>query len=207
MALPFFLTNVALHALILFSFLTAFFFLFARTIESNAYNSAIERLIDQKTPLVVQQLTPLSQQQLKGFINNLDQTQVDALLMEPDDLTVTNNEYVSTLAGMVLIFELAILLIAIIIFALMYKEPVSILHLLGENLIVFSLVGVVEYLFFTNVITKWVPAKPSLITQTLIDQTKTNIYNQTNPQHSPLGNSFKYPTIPITDYHGSIYSL
>lgn len=47
-----------------------------------------------------------------------------------------------------------------------YKCP-PIYHIVARNILLFSLVGIVEYLFFTNIAVKFVPVKPSHISELL----------------------------------------
>jgi hypothetical protein len=44
-----------------------------------------------------------------------------------------------------------------------------------ENVIIFACVGVIEYLFFTKVALKFVPAPPSLLVTSLINKFKETI--------------------------------
>ena len=44
----------------------------------------------------------------------------------------------------------------------------------GENLLTFTMVGIVEILFFMNIASKYIPAPPSLIYTSLIDGIKAN---------------------------------
>jgi hypothetical protein len=50
-------------------------------------------------------------------------------------------------------------------------------RLFTENLIVFGLMGVIEFLFFTEVAIKYVPVTPNILTQTIMDRIKFRLIN------------------------------
>ena len=45
------------------------------------------------------------------------------------------------------------------------------------NLIIFSITGLIEYLFFANVASKYVPVTPDVISKTMLERAKYNIDN------------------------------
>ena len=68
--------------------------------------------------------------------------------------------------------------IVFIIFVIYYKKngyEINWKHLLIENVILFALIGVVEYLFFTRVASKYIPTSASFISASLIDSVKNQL--------------------------------
>jgi hypothetical protein len=49
--------------------------------------------------------------------------------------------------------------------------------LLIENLIVFGFVGIIEFLFFTEVASKYIPVTPDIMTKTILDRIKYRLNN------------------------------
>ena len=43
------------------------------------------------------------------------------------------------------------------------------------NVIIFSITGIIEYLFFMNVASKYIPVTPDIISNTMLERVKQNI--------------------------------
>lgn len=54
---------------------------------------------------------------------------------------------------------------------------IDIKHLALENLLIFSAVGFVEFMFFKFVATKYIPAPPSLMIKSIINSLQDNLKN------------------------------
>jgi len=69
-------------------------------------------------------------------------------------------------------------LIASIIFIKYYtKYDLKLKHIIITNIIIFSITGFIEYLFFTLVATKYTPFTPDFTAKTVLDRIKYNINN------------------------------
>ena len=75
------------------------------------------------------------------------------------------------LAVLVIIFILVIALNK----ALCHDVPLK--HIIIENLIIFTGIGVVEFMFFKYIILKYIPIKPSFMLEYILDSAKKRIVN------------------------------
>jgi hypothetical protein len=93
-----------------------------------------------------------------------------------EDLTVkTNNDWVFDTIILVNVVMMIGLILSIILIRYNCNICVPVKNILISNIIIFSLVGVVEYLFFTHIALKFVPVKPSVMTLSFIENLKAQL--------------------------------
>ena len=80
--------------------------------------------------------------------------------------------------SMIAIGTCFILFIVLVLFLKYYlKYDIHIGHILLMNIIIFSITGLIEYLFFVNVASKYIPITPDVISNTMLERIKYNINN------------------------------
>jgi hypothetical protein len=90
-----------------------------------------------------------------------------------------NNEiffYMKFINGMLIVF-----FILFLIYLIKSKsiDNGQIINIFIENILTFLFVGIIEFLFFKNIIMKYVPIEPSLLIKSFLDSfQKNNIYNE-----------------------------
>ena len=60
------------------------------------------------------------------------------------------------------------------------KLNINISHILIMNLIIFSITGIIEFLFFNFVASKYIPVTPDTISNTALERLKYNINENEN---------------------------
>ena len=55
------------------------------------------------------------------------------------------------------------------------KHNIEVKHILLENIIIFSFIGFIEYMFFANIAAKYIPVTPDILTTTALDRIKTKL--------------------------------
>ena len=98
---------------------------------------------------------------------------------EPSEYVLEHNKWVKLSAIAVAIVGVVVLGLVLYILYNTCGQCVPLKHILMENVIVFACVGVVEYLFFTRIALKFVPAPPSLLISSLINKFKSSIIENT----------------------------
>lgn len=171
--------NISLHVLILFSFLTIFFFAFISHLEQKTVND---------------QLTNAINNQVDNILNNIDKyvpdgtniewkvindiavkIQNDAIGEAPD---VKQNHRTLMIIGICAIIGLFVIFSSLYVYFGVYKGmDINWKRIVAENLIVFGFVGIIEYLFFTKIATKYIPVTPDLLTKTILDRVKYHLYS------------------------------
>ena len=164
--------NILVHVIILFSFLSVFFFMYISKIESDAFKSELGSLVSNeitnmldKNPAIVFELS-----EIKPVI-----TKFTKMYEKPMRSSLERNIMVKLLAAFTIIILVGILLTMVLTVTYECKEKVDMSHILIENIIIFTFIGVVEFLFFTRVAIKYVPVLPSTMINTMIEATKESI--------------------------------
>ena len=172
--------NVFVHVIILFTFLTVFFILFVSKLTKDMFENEISHLIDENIEKLIMGLDGDTKKNLGLFTKMMP---IDKLIKKyegPSDYVLEHNRWLKLSAVAVSIVGVLILALVLYIIYNSCGRCVPLKHILIENIIVFVCVGVVEYLFFTRVALKFVPAPPSLLVTSLINKFKETIIESSN---------------------------
>ena len=158
------ITNAMLHITILWTVLLCFYKFYISKVETQAFAAQFQSMIDKNVNLSFDIKTKIQS------VNQAYPSMFSGLQTEwskPDGTVVTNNTWLFRV-GFTALAGLVVLLVSSILenrhyAPLAHLAPVGVGNLLTVNLLTFAFVGVVEYIFFTQVISKYVPAPPSLL--------------------------------------------
>jgi len=169
--------NIAVHVLILFSFLTFFYFLFISKVSETAFKTEMENVINSQLPKVLEKR---SNSELDKITNRgLKESQIFAKLEQmynqPSQDIETHNYYVKfiTFGTCLMVFLTIALVVTIQYFSC--GKCISLWKIVLENVIIFSIIGLIEFLFFTKIAMKFIPAPPSLMMKTAFDALKQTL--------------------------------
>ena len=167
-----FLLNLTLHVVILFTILGFIFMFYISNVMKSTIRGQIKDIINDSFSKFI---FSLNKQELnefntflysnKEYFNNLQK-----IYAEPSEATTINNNWVNRSIISTICLLLIIVLIAIIIIKFRCGYNVHITRILIINIIIFFFVGMTELLFFINVITQYIPIKPSYITKKIYTQ-------------------------------------
>jgi len=166
-----FAINILTHCTFLLAIICSVFFLFTEKIMSNAINNQIEDLATDTINDYFYKSTPDNQ---KIIQSSLQQAQLETLLKiyeTPTENRIINNTWIEKFIYLIV----GLLIFAIIIAVLTAKAncgKISVVEILSENIIIFICVGVVEFLFFTKIIIKYIPAYPSTLSNLFVNSLK-----------------------------------
>ena len=161
--------GVILHVLLLFIFLTIFFWTVIRNVESKSLYQELDDNIKKglKDVNIVSELENLGVsgteiqeiQDIKKYYDGY---------FSVEDQTFKNNNSQLLLFNIVIIVLIAFSLFAtIFVRYLICGQTLNFMEIIGENLLVLVLVGIIEYFFFMQIASKFVPVKPSYITEVI----------------------------------------
>jgi len=166
--------NGIFHVLILFTFLTILFFTLVSVLEKKAFDTEIEEQIDNSMDGMFSSLTPEDKYIISEVINTDvggGKSPIDVAIEKystPSEVVVEHNKWVKISAITII---LIILLIVVLIVSVLYfscGKKTGVVDIATENVITFAFVGLVEYLFFTHIAFKYIPAPPSTMVTSLI---------------------------------------
>jgi hypothetical protein len=169
--------NVFLHVLILFTILSALFILYISKLTTDGINKEFINIVNNAfspTELSKIDSNGILKQNLKNIDPVIFSTYINQFNNYPNDLREEINlkikEEIFIVIGALILCCILINLIPIKFFK--YCNGLS--TLLLELLVAFSLVGFIEFWFFTNVAFKYIPVKPSFLNEYI--ETKLKSY-------------------------------
>lgn len=162
--------NIVLHMLILFTFLSLLFFTFISKVEENAFKNEIGDLLGDT-------INGVLRGKKDTVLPVIDEVRpalkyAESVYANPSHESLKQNimiKFMSVFTALLLLTTFAS--IAFTAFA-ECGHSVPLGRLILENVIIFSFVGVVEYLFFVHIAMKYIPAPPSLLVKTIINRVK-----------------------------------
>ena len=163
--------NILTHCTFLLAIICSVFFLFTEKIMSNAINNQIEDLAVDSIDKFYAESTPENQKAIQLGLQHAQLETVLNIYETPSEDRFINNAWVEKL-----IYVIVGLLVFVVIVAIVISKAncgkISVVEILSENIIIFMFVGVVEFLFFTKIIIKYIPAYPSTLTNIFVEQLK-----------------------------------
>lgn len=159
-----FALNIILHVFVLFLALTLLYIFVISPLESKTLQNEVDEKLVEALQTTVQSTSPKQQKSVgeamyvaMPVLNRLAET-----YSQPDTQRQQHNKDVFVRAGLIALFLGILFAIVICILAsCKVKLKSHVLHVLLENLVIFAIIGVVEFMFFQFVAKKFVPTMPS----------------------------------------------
>jgi len=161
--------NITLHVLILFTFLTILFFTVISNYEQQQVKSQLDPLINNgvKSGLVYFNSWWKKNANLFGtsipfpwkMIGEYSKIKMNDNL-EPSEEVINNNDKLRTNSILTVIVLIFVLILLIGYFKYIKKRKIGLKFILNENLLIFSFVGIIEFLFFWFIIKNYNPIYP-----------------------------------------------
>lgn len=165
-----FVLNMVMHSMILFSFLSVFFIYYITTLTDKAFKEEVTHLMDSSLEEASHAI-----KQNKNVQETLEKLPIDNILnsyKKPHKQVQALNKGLFKVVFTVNIMLWVFLVLSLYIFNSILGIGIDIKHVIIENAIVFSIVGVVEYLFFKMIAFKFVPVEPSFISKQFLEKLK-----------------------------------
>lgn len=163
-----FTLNILFHVLVLFTALTVLYITVVAPMESQSLQKEVDTSVQSAIRTAYDKQAPATQQQLQQGLNFA----MPALLKlrkryaGDDPCRVAHNKTVLAQAWTIVGLLAVVFVVAVAVLAasgVSMGRPVA--HIIFENLIIFAVVGVVEFMFFKLVASKFIPVMPSEITR------------------------------------------
>jgi hypothetical protein len=175
--------DIALHVLILFTFLTIFFFTYISKLEKqnldNTTNNAIINNMDSLLDSVDKFQEKLKE--MNKIINidwkaadNIADTLIQNSQGESQKIKENNDKLFK---GSIIAISVAFAFFTGLVIFLKYYMgyDIHVKHILLMNFIIFSITGAIEFWFFQNVASKYIPVGPDFVSNTILERVKYNI--------------------------------
>lgn len=168
--------NIGLHVLILFTFLTVFFFLIISKKEKKSIDGSFGNIINKKVDSLLNNIDKWDNK-IKDF--TIDWSQVNKVAgnitknSQGEDPKITeNNKKLRYIAGGMVGTLILLLILMYLYYVFVKKYKISLGHILVENIVIFAFIGAIEYTFFINIAAKYIPESPDYISTSILDRIK-----------------------------------
>lgn len=146
------LISVTLHVFLLFVFLSILFWTVISPTETQSFTSKLDKSINDLN------YTETVPKEVKEYLLAIYNT---------DDITQNKNNSMLLLLNITIIVLLFIILITQIIFHHLRGGTVEYGKIILENIIILIFVGIIQFLFFKNIASHYIPVKPSYMTDVI----------------------------------------
>lgn len=170
--------DIVLHVLILFTFLTIFFFAYVSKLEKQSLDNTVSDVINNKTNTFLTKFDQLSTKyDVKvnwNIIDNIADNLIKNSQGEVPEIK-QNNDRLFKDSIIAIIAGFTLFIMSVIFLKYYMKYDVHIGHILLLNIVIFSITGAIEYLFFMKVASKYIPVTPDVISNTILERLKYNL--------------------------------
>lgn len=168
--------NILLHMFILFSFLTIFYFVYISNLEKNTIRHLVKKMIYKEVDSILNNIQSqglqIDKKMLNMIANKIDKTQIQG------DINHNNKLRRNAIIIILVIVVVITLLVLYYKFRLGYNLNMN--YIIIMNIVVFVLIGIVEYIFYTNIALKYTPVKQSDISSSVIEDISNYIEAKIN---------------------------
>jgi uncharacterized protein involved in cysteine biosynthesis len=174
------IVNIILHVLILLSILSLLFWFVITKLEKDNITTEVNDNISDYFDNLKENLNEKDKNEIKNIIKNSNNVLEDLkkLYVKPSENNETTNRWVLYSNLLYILLILGILLTIVLTIRLVCKcNDFPFLHILKENIIIFTFVGMIEVFFFLNIALKFIPTKPSLIINSVLNSLKEKFNN------------------------------
>jgi hypothetical protein len=196
---PTFLSDIYIHTLILFTFLTCLFAFYIIKLSTDGFKSHIGDILDNLKPKIEKlNVNTFFQNSnidisLKEFINSpgvktslidinlkniIDKTDVEDKFVKQNNKNINNSLVLINVLLWVFIISIVLLYNGLI---RSHKEcsvydKINWVEEIIQNTIIFSVIGAIEFIFLMTIIIKFIPVEPSFITKYSLERIKNKFY-------------------------------
>jgi len=150
--------SITLHICLLFTFLSAFFWLVISKTETRSINRELEHAINKIKNMDLFKNIP-NRKEIKQYLIDY--------FSEQNKSRQKNNDLLFTMNICIIVLLFIVLLAVVYVRVVICKESISVYEIIIENILILLFVGALEYFFFQNIASKYVPVEPSYLTDSL----------------------------------------
>lgn len=168
-----FFINAIVHIFILLTIISSFFFVYVSQLAKNKFHSELSDVVKNNLGPSLQKADKdrYIKTLLQGMGPNLSQA-TQYFNGENEATAIENKWLMWTTIGIIVVLVLTVIIILAII--KLFCQKIPFVTILKENIILFTLVGAVEVVFFLFIAKNFIPTKPSLVMETVVNSLKTD---------------------------------
>ena len=167
--------NILCHILILFVFLTVFFFSFISKTEKKLIRNELNDIIEDEIPIVMKNIDDIGGAYIQWKKVNDMATKVKSRYNPKVD---KDNRKLFKKSIIICIVLLIVIILSIVYFKFYKKYDLGLSKILVETMVISCLVGLIEVLFFLHIRLKYVSVARSDLVSELVDRSEYQLYKQ-----------------------------
>jgi len=164
--------SILLHILILLVIISTFYFLYVAKVAKKSFQTEIKHAVDDN--LIPSIRKSDTNGQIKKILKDANLETLKEHFKIESDITNLQNDWLLKVNYGVVIGSLFLLIVSVFILYFSCGK-VPYITILLENTVLFSLIAVVEVVFFLYVGSKFIPTKPSLLMKTFVESLEKNL--------------------------------
>lgn len=167
--------NITIHVMILFAILSLFFMYYISKLSTEILNHEIVHNLNNAIDAEISKMPVQGKNMLSSISKSINVDKLKDVFKEQDSLVAMHNKWL--FRTMILVNVCLFIMVCLMVFLLMKQcnQCIPISHILIENGLTFTFVGIVEILFFKFVALKYIPTKPSTIITAFLNSISKNI--------------------------------
>lgn len=168
--------NIGIHVVILFSILSLMFFIYISGITREHVDKEFRHIINNNMNAYLEKLVAKDKhRQIPWAKIARESQQMEKLYTHPSEFVKKHNSQLLRKVIIAIGVMFGILLLAIVVMHYYLKKNIGLLTILLENLVIFMLIGFIEFMFFKFIASKYVPLNKSDVMNTLIQRIIHNL--------------------------------
>ena len=168
--------NIGIHVVILFSILSLMFFIYISGITREHVDKEFRHIINNNMDTYLEKLVQKDKHhQIPWAKIAVESQQMEKLYTRPSEFVKKHNSQLLRKVLIAIGVMFGILVLAIVVFHYYFKKKISLLTILLENLVIFLLIGFIEFMFFKFIASKYIPLNKSDVMNTLIQRIIHNL--------------------------------
>lgn len=166
-----FFINAIVHVFILLTIISAFFFIYVSQLARNKFHDELSDVMNDNLAPALENADKNGY--IKKILQGINLTPAAQYYNTENEATTIENRWLMQATIGIIIMLMLTMIIALFITKLFCKK-IPFGSILRENIILFALVGTVEIVFFLYIAKNFIPTKPSLVMETVVNSLKTN---------------------------------
>lgn len=167
--------NFVFHTIILFTFLSLFYFMYIVKLTKNVFKNEINDIMEEALTSEIEEL-----KKDKNIINLISTLPLEDIKQEYINENKTVEARNNGISNVVKTINIMLWLFLIIIVVLLKNKcengcDINISHIVLENTIIFILIGTIEFIFFKYIASKYMPVPPSFMTTYLLQNVQKKL--------------------------------
>ena len=176
-----FILNILIHVFILFTFLSVFYFTYISKVQKYHMEKEIKNSIEDGVEALIESIEEndtISDEDLREILERLYERKDSGVMHDYAERTEKRNTRLKIINGVMILLLLLSVVGMVVYYGYVQKKRLDLSHIIVLNVVAFAFVGFVEFLFFKNVASKYIPIYPDDLMTIITARAKKKIVTE-----------------------------